>query len=92
MNGACPLMWWAGPREGRGNGLEPAPLVGRLQLRAVQELCRGNYDSIKVSFHNGPSELLNSQRWKIIYSGSFCSVAILRNRWAEGRQGELINV
>lgn len=26
----------AGPGEGRGNGLELAPILGRLQLRAVQ--------------------------------------------------------
>lgn len=39
------VEWWkgrgrlrgeAGPGEGRGNGLELAPMLGRLQLRAVQ--------------------------------------------------------
>lgn len=58
--------WLLDERRGRAKGGAKALRLGRLQLRAVQELCKGNYDDIKVSLHDGTSELSNSQRWKII--------------------------
>lgn len=40
-----------------------------------------------LRFQIGPSELLNSQRWKIIYSGSFNFIAISRTRKGGGEEG-----